>query len=586
MEADKPRRQAELMRCLGLDPLPERGPLRAMVTGVLKGNGYWIEKVVFESRLNFPVTGHLYIPDGPAGVKHPVILNPHGHWSYKKFEPTVQARVISQVLNGYMAFVIDSPGYSFDKDFPVERKKLGSHMDFPRVLGCADATSIYVWDLMRALDYLETRHEADMTRVGITGASGGGIPSIYAFAADERIKCSVPVVYATSLEINPDNGCPCNHIAGTLQIGDRSDVLAIRAPSPVMVFGAQVDNEFPPEGTQLTGEKLRAIYKLYGHENNAQWRIFEGGHDYSKAMREQAISFFNLHLKGEGDGSPVPDPVFETRDPEDPSLRCDPSPNASRTTMRDIAWNNLLRTTHHSFEEVAKLNGGIPERAPLNVRSLGVVDGAEVVLFDSEPGLTIPALLWTPAKPNGKGVVIVSEEGKVATEQEFSIQYLVEAGFTCIAPDVRGVGELRGETGPRKGFGNIRCLDLRLMVYLGTADAFAMASDALASADVLRESCSSVAMVGRGLFGSQVSVFAGLMDPALAFVVGLNGMGTYAECFDIEEDQFWIENHTLQPRAMYGTTLSNLQDMLGERGAFTLQGESNPKLVELLSARF
>ena len=201
-----------------------------------------------------------YVPDGPAGSKYPVILNPHGHWAHKKMEPTVQYRLISQALHGYLAFIIDSPGWSgAEGDALFERRYAGCHSDFPLVEGSANATAIYVWDLMRALDYVATRPEADMTRVGLTGASGSGLATMYDFAADQRITCAVPVVYASSLEINPDNGCPCNHVQGTLQIGDRSDVLAIRAPAPLFVIGARQDWEFPPAGTQLTGEKLKKI---------------------------------------------------------------------------------------------------------------------------------------------------------------------------------------------------------------------------------------------------------------------------------------------------------------------------------------
>jgi len=257
LEKDKPRRKEILLKALGLDPMPPRTPLKARITGTIKRNGYRIEKVVYESRPGFFVTGHIYIPDGPAGTKFPVILNPHGHWGHKKMEPTVQSRLIFQALHGFVAFIIDSPGGSWEGKNLVERTFQGSHWDFPLASAGANVTALYVWDLMRGLDYLETRSDCDTASVGITGASGGGLATLYCFAADERIKVAVPVVYATSLEVSPANGCPCNHVPATLQIGDRSDVLAIRAPAPVFIIGATDDTEFPPSGTKLTGEKLK-----------------------------------------------------------------------------------------------------------------------------------------------------------------------------------------------------------------------------------------------------------------------------------------------------------------------------------------
>ena len=96
--------------------------MKAEVPGVIKRDGYRIEKIVFESRPNFPVTGHLYVPDGPPGTKYPVILNPHGHWEQKKMQPTVQSRLIAQALAGYLAFIIDSPGWSFEGTNLIERR--------------------------------------------------------------------------------------------------------------------------------------------------------------------------------------------------------------------------------------------------------------------------------------------------------------------------------------------------------------------------------------------------------------------------------------------------------------------------------
>ena len=226
-------------------PPPPRTPLSARIVGVLERPGYKIEKLVFESRPGFPVTANVYVPRGHDGERLPVIVNPHGHWAHKKSEPVVQMRAISQALHGYLAIVVDSPGYSFEAGTPIERRSAGPHDDFKLLLASANATGFYVWDLIRLLDYLETRPDADLTKVGITGTSGGGLATVYAFAAEPRFTCAVPVCYPTSLEVNPNNGCLCNHVAATLQIGDRSDILAIRAPAPVWLIGATDDAEFP-----------------------------------------------------------------------------------------------------------------------------------------------------------------------------------------------------------------------------------------------------------------------------------------------------------------------------------------------------
>jgi hypothetical protein len=43
--------------------LPERTPLNASTVGIIKKSGFTIERVIFYSRPDFPVTGNLYLPD-------------------------------------------------------------------------------------------------------------------------------------------------------------------------------------------------------------------------------------------------------------------------------------------------------------------------------------------------------------------------------------------------------------------------------------------------------------------------------------------------------------------------------------------
>ncbi|MEO6237957.1 MAG: acetylxylan esterase [Vicinamibacterales bacterium] len=51
-----------------------------------------------------------------------------------------------------------------------------------------------VWDVLRLLDYLSTRPDVDMTRIGLSGNSKGGTEAYLAGAADERIKVVVPFI--------------------------------------------------------------------------------------------------------------------------------------------------------------------------------------------------------------------------------------------------------------------------------------------------------------------------------------------------------------------------------------------------------
>ncbi len=51
-----------------------------------------------------------------------------------------------------------------------------------------------VWDLMRLVDYLETRPDVDAKRIGMTGFSKGGMETYLTAAVDPRIAVAVPMI--------------------------------------------------------------------------------------------------------------------------------------------------------------------------------------------------------------------------------------------------------------------------------------------------------------------------------------------------------------------------------------------------------
>jgi len=354
-----------LLRSLGLDPLPARTNLKALITGVVLRKGYRIELLRYESMPGLLVTAHLYIPEGSGPF--PVILNPHGHWEYKKSEPLVQSRAISLALEGFASLVVDSPGVRWDYTDQNERFGIGEHDDFFLNLGIS-IQGVYAWDLMRGIDYLESRKEIDCTRIGITGASGGGTAALYTFAIDDRISCAVPVCFATSMEVNPHNGCLCNHVPGVMAVGDRTDILAIRAPAPLMLIGATIDPEYPAEGHQRSYEKLRTIYRSKKKEANIRLELVEGEHDYSRRMREAMVAFFREHLLGEPRRSQVAEKQPLT------DGRCNPTEagTAEKTDPRLLVTHWFDRETK-SFRDLLAESMALPQPHPYlpNERLIG-----------------------------------------------------------------------------------------------------------------------------------------------------------------------------------------------------------------------
>ncbi len=566
-EARQPQQRADLMRGLGLEPLPERSPLQAAVTGILRREGYRIEKIAFQSRPDFWVTAHLYVPDGAGAF--PVILNPHGHWGWKKVEPVVQARMIAQARRGYLAMIVDSPGNSFEGDRLIERRQEGTHHDFRLAMSVGTATGVYVWDLMRALDYLETRPEADMTRVGITGASGGGTATVYTFAADERIDCAVPVVYATSLEVNPHNGCPCNHVPGTLRVGDRSDILALRAPAPVYLIGAQDDPEFPPEGTARTWEKMRAIWDLYGASERVEVQIFPGQHDYNRPMREAMIGFFDLHLRGVGDGSPVPEPEFLAEPPEAAELAVLPEWPAGARTMLDLARERLAEGQRGNRNVFRRTEIGFTQHQVETVRTEGT---CRWVRITSPTLVSLPCMIWEPsAKPRGL-LFLLDDRGKESAAERFGAAALAETGFLCIAADLPGIGELAG-------------IDVRLAHYLGDGPPGIAQGHLACLPSLLQHEAPRFMDLPQGFLASgPFTTLVALLDSQHlepVFVAGLEALRSWDEI--LEQDTTPL---AIQPMAAAGASLAGMRDGARIPGLWHFRGEPEPDWRAELMKRF
>jgi poly(3-hydroxybutyrate) depolymerase len=96
---------------------------------------------------------------------------------------------------------------------------------------------VEAWNAVRALDYLSTRPEVDMKRIGVTGRSGGGASTWWIAAIDDRPACLVPVAGITDLENHVVDGCTEGHCDCMYQVNtfgwDFPTVAAMVAPRPL-----------------------------------------------------------------------------------------------------------------------------------------------------------------------------------------------------------------------------------------------------------------------------------------------------------------------------------------------------------------
>jgi len=107
----KDRKTVKAILTNTIGPFPERTPLNARVTGVIKKDGYRIEKVIYESMPTFYVTACLFIPDDMNGTnRKPAIVQVSGH-GFPAFRSLgAQKQDIQSCQKGFIVFAIDPLG--------------------------------------------------------------------------------------------------------------------------------------------------------------------------------------------------------------------------------------------------------------------------------------------------------------------------------------------------------------------------------------------------------------------------------------------------------------------------------------------
>jgi cephalosporin-C deacetylase-like acetyl esterase len=329
-EKKRPRLRREYLDMLGLWPLPEKTPLKATVTGTVERANYGvvIEKLHFQSKPGLYVTGNLYRPKASKG-KLPAVLYVCGHaWKGRDGNKSAhQDHGLRFATNGYVCLVIDSlqlgeiPGvhhgtygtpYRHFGTYGLAGKDVVENRWWWQAAGYTPA-GVECWNGIRAIDYLISRPDVDADKIAVTGISGGGAATFWIAAADERVKCAVPVSgmsdlesYVTNKVIN--NHCDCMMLINTYQ-WEWTTIAALVAPRPLLFANSDADPIFPMDGNRRIIARLRTLYKLYDKPDLVDDYVSKGGHAYRPDLRVAVFKWINKHVKG--DTGPVKDADFK-----------------------------------------------------------------------------------------------------------------------------------------------------------------------------------------------------------------------------------------------------------------------------------
>jgi hypothetical protein len=284
-------------------------PVNVKVAGEVKGDGFRIEKLIYESRPKNYVTANLYLPENIKG-RTGAVLFVCGHAQPAKQYDQYQFVAQSLVLAGLVVLVQDPIGQGERLTYwdANEKKQLVEW-------GCAEhdhaglqclplgesMARYFLHDSMRSIDVLIGRPEVDAARIGVTGNSGGGTQTSMVMLADTRIAAAAPATFIMNRQTymyaggaqDAEQIWPGFSAAGY----DHEDILLAMAPKPVRALAVTSDF-FPIEGTRRTVQRCKRVWAIYGKESNVDLVEDDYIHAYTKPLARAATQFFAWHLLG------------------------------------------------------------------------------------------------------------------------------------------------------------------------------------------------------------------------------------------------------------------------------------------------
>jgi len=292
------RLRAKLIELLGGFPKADASP-RAVTLETREFPSYVREKFVFESRPGLTVLGYLLLPK-TGRPPYPAMISVPGHGRGvddivgidERGQPRTNKAgyqhdfAIQAVEHGMAAVAIEPLGFGCRRDPAAKKKGLGVSSCQPSA-GAAlllGETMIgwRVYDVMRTIDWIQTRAELNGTRVGCMGISGGGTCTLFAAAVEPRIQVAYVSGYLNTFRdsIMSISHCIDNYVPGILNWAEAYDVAGLIAPRPLFVESGERDRIFPIAASRESFARVKKVYEVFGAADKVEQEIFPGEHSF------------------------------------------------------------------------------------------------------------------------------------------------------------------------------------------------------------------------------------------------------------------------------------------------------------------
>jgi len=299
-----------LVELLGGIPRPA-DDLAVAVEDVQEFPAYRRERISFASRPGERVVGYLLTPRGEPPFPVMICIPGHGRGvddivgiDENGAQRTEKAGysgdfAIQAVEYGMAAVAIESLGFGHRRD-PATAQR-GSDVSACHPVGAAAllfGQTIIAWrvhDIMRTIDWVETRRELAADRIGCMGISGGGMCTLFGAALEPRITVAFVSGYLNTFRASIASlpHCVDNYVPGILDWCEMYDVAGLIAPRPLFAEFGERDPIFPPAASQDSADRVRTVYETFGVGENFGYDRHPGEHEFSGRL---GLPFCTQHL--------------------------------------------------------------------------------------------------------------------------------------------------------------------------------------------------------------------------------------------------------------------------------------------------
>ncbi|MDI4647777.1 alpha/beta hydrolase family protein [Cohnella hashimotonis] len=152
-------------------------------------------------------------------------------------------------------------------------------------------TAVEVYKLQRSLDRLLRRPDIDENRVGMVGLSYGGFYTLFAAAADTRIRVVVSSCFVNDRYAYDWSDWTWFNAGNTFL---DAEICGLICPRPLYVEAGIRDELFAVGGFRKTSESARTYFERLGLEDRFEAAVFDGAHEFNPG--DQPINFLFKHL--------------------------------------------------------------------------------------------------------------------------------------------------------------------------------------------------------------------------------------------------------------------------------------------------